>query len=164
MAGVDLVAVEGLSVSLTQPILAEIGPDMTTVPPEKDFCSWLGLAPHHDISGGKVLRSRTLKTHNRAGQAFRQAAAAVIRADCAFGAFSRRQKSRLGPAQAIVATAQKIARVVSHMFTFNVEDHAISAAEYDQHFREREIKYLQRKATKLGFTLSPSTATLQAVS
>jgi hypothetical protein len=52
-------------------------------------------------------RTRALKTHNRAGQAFRQAAASVIRADCAFGTFYHRLKSRLGPTQALVATAHK---------------------------------------------------------
>ena len=41
------------------------------------------------------------------GQVFRQAAASVIRADCAFGVFYRRLKSRLGPAQSVVATAHK---------------------------------------------------------
>lgn len=158
ITGVDLVAVPGLSVSLAQTIVSEIGTDMSRFPTEKDFCSWLGLAPHNDISGGKVLRSYTLKTHNRAGQAFRQAAAAVIRADCAFGAFYRRLKSRLGPAQAVVATAHKIARVVYHMLKYKVEYQAVTTAEYEQRFREREIKYLQHKAARLGFALSPATA------
>ncbi len=164
IAGVDLVAVHGISVSLAQIIVAEIGTDMSRFPTEKDFCSWLGLAPHNDISGGKVLRSRTLKTHNRAGQAFRQAAAAVIRADCAFGAFYRRLKSRLGPAQAVVATAHKIARVIYHMLKDKMEYRAVTTAEYEQRFREREIKYLQRKAAHLGFSLSPATAPASAVS
>ena len=39
-----------------------------------------------------------------------------------------------------------------------------SAQEYDQRSREREIRYLQRKAAKLGFTLSPSTILILAVS
>jgi hypothetical protein len=30
----------------------------------------MGLAPHNDKSGGKVLRSRTMKVRNRANQAF----------------------------------------------------------------------------------------------
>lgn len=30
----------------------------------------------------------------------------------------------------------------------------IGAAEYDQRFRERELKYLQKKAAKLGYTLA----------
>ena len=164
ICGVDLVAVHGISVSLAQTIVAEIGTDMSKFPNEKHFCSWLGLAPHNDISGGKVLRSRTLKTRNRAGQAFRLAAAAVVRADCAAGAFYRRLKSRLGPAQAIVATAHMIARIVYRMLKDQVEYENTRAAEYEQRYREREIKYLQRKAAKLGLTLFVPTSVAQAVS
>ena len=110
-AGVDLVAISGLNESTVQTILSEIGTDMTASPTDKHFGSWLGLAPHNDISGGKVLRSRTLKTHNRAGQAFRLAAQSVASSrNSAFGAFYRRICGRLGKKQAIVATAYKIAR------------------------------------------------------
>ena len=66
LTGVDLVAVHGISASLAQTILSETGTDVTKWPTEKHYCSWLGLAPHNDISGGKVLRSRTLKTDNQA--------------------------------------------------------------------------------------------------
>jgi hypothetical protein len=31
-----------------------------------------------------------------------------------------------------------------------------TATEYDQRCRERELKYLQRKAAKLGFALTPN--------
>jgi hypothetical protein len=43
----------------------------------------LHLAPHNDISGGKVLRSHVLKGQNRAAQAFRLAAQAVSKTDTA---------------------------------------------------------------------------------
>ena len=81
-------------------------------PTDKHFCSWLGLAPKHDISGGQVLRSRPRKHRNRAAQAFRMAPQSVLRADCAFGAFSRRLTWHLSPAQALVTTAHTIARTV----------------------------------------------------
>lgn len=67
LLGVDLVAVDGLNEATAQIIISEIGTDMSRWQDEKHFCSWLGLAPHTDISGGKVLRSRTLKTHNTCG-------------------------------------------------------------------------------------------------
>jgi transposase len=69
--GVDVVAIPGLHASTVQTILAEIGLDMGKWPPEKAFCAWLGLAPRPEISGGNVLRRRTLQTRNRAGQALR---------------------------------------------------------------------------------------------
>ena len=154
LTGVDLVAVEGISASLAQTILSEIGTDMTRFPTEKHFASWLGLAPHHEISGGKILRNHTLKTDNRAGQAFRQAAACVIRSQSAFGAFYRRKKAQLGPMQALVATAHKIARTVYYMLKNKVAYHDIGAEVYEQKQKDRELAFLQRKAAKLGFTLT----------
>jgi hypothetical protein len=162
IVGVDLVAVTGLSASLTQTILAEIGTDMSKWPSVKHYASWLGLAPHNDISGGKVLRSRTLKTHNRAGQAFRQAAASVTRSNSAFGAFYRRKCAQLGPAQALVATAHKIARTVYFMLKDKVPFADIGAEGYEAQQRQRELTSLQRKAAKLGFSLTPKEGTVVA--
>jgi transposase len=156
ICGVDLTAVHGVSASLAQTIVIEVGTDMTKFPNEKHFSSWLGLAPKNEISGGKILKSRTIKTRNRAGQAFRLAAGSVMRADCAFGAFYRRQKARLGPAQAAVATAHLIARVVYRMLKYKVEYEPLSLAEYERHYREQQIKYLQKKAAKFGFQLAPT--------
>jgi len=154
LTGVDLVAITGLNASTVQTIVSEVGTDMTRFPSEKHFCSWLGLAPHNDVSGGKVLRSRTLKTHNRAGQAFRMAAQSVSRSrDSVFGAFYRRMKARMGPKQAIVATAHKIARTFYHMLKHRVPYQDIGADEYDKRARDREIARLQKRAHKLGFTL-----------
>jgi transposase len=156
ITGVDLVAVHGMRDSLAQTILAQIGTDMRKWPDDKPCCSWLGLAPKNDSSGGKVLKSRTMKNRNRAAQAFRMAAQSVIRSHCALGAFYRRLKGRLGPAQALVATAHKIARTVYHMLKPRVPYHDIGAAAYNQRFREREMQYLQKKAATLGYQLLPA--------
>jgi len=155
LSGVDLAAVDGISVSIAQTIISEIGTDMSKWPTVKHFCSWLGLAPKNDITGGKVIRSRTGKTKNRAGQAFRLAANSVTRADCAFGAFYRRKKSQIGPAQALVATAHMIARTVYFMLKNKVQYIRTSANSYDQRYREQQIRYLKRRAAKLGFQLAP---------
>jgi transposase len=112
LTGVDLVAVTGISASIAQTIISEVGTDMHQFPTVKPFCSWLGLAPHNDISGGRVFRTRTLKVVSRATQAFRQAAQSVARSGSSCGAYFRVLRARLGPQQATVATAHKIARVV----------------------------------------------------
>jgi len=115
LIGVDLVAVTGLSASTVQTIISAIGTDMRRFPTVKQFCSWLGLVPRNDISGGKVLRSRTGKVVSRANQAFRMAAQAVSRTDTQVGAYYRAMRARKGPQQAIVATAHKLARTVYHL-------------------------------------------------
>ncbi len=155
LTGVDLTAVGGLEVSTAQTVLAEIGTDMSKWRTEKHFCSWLGLAPHNDITGGKVIRSRTLKTHNRAGQALKLAAQSVSRSDSALGMFYRRLKGRIGPAQAMTALAHKLARIVYHLLKHREPFLALSRDAYEQQFRERELKSLKRKAAKLGFQLAP---------
>ena len=123
----------------------------------------MGLAPHNDISGGKVLRSRTLKTHNRAGQAFRMAAQSVARSpNSAFGAFYRRMRARLGKKQAIVATAHKIARAFYHMLKYRTPFHDLGGEEYERRARERELRNLEKRAAKFGMTLVSSPAPVAA--
>ena len=155
LLGIDLVAVDGLNEVTAQIIISEIGTDMNRWADEKHFCSWLGLAPHNDISGGKVLRSRTLKTRNRAGQAFRLAAQAVGKTETAYGLFFRRMRAKHGPKKAMVATAHKIARAVYLMLKEHKPFHALSAEAYNEREREHEIARLKKKATKLGFMLAP---------
>jgi transposase len=158
LTGVDLVAIPGLNASTVQTILSEIGLDLRKWPSAKAFCSWLGLAPHHEISGGKILRRSTLNTHNRAGQAFRLAAQAVSRSHNSCGAFYRRMRARVGPKSAIVATAHKIARIVYHLLSHRTPYRDLPAAEYEQRAREREIAAVRKKAARLGLTLMESPA------
>jgi transposase len=156
ISGVDLSVVDGFGVSLAQTVIMEVGTDMSKFPSEKHFCSWLGLAPKHEISGAKVLKNKTLKTKNRAGQAFRMAAQSVKRADCVFGSLYRRLKSRLDKAQATVATAHAIARVVYRMLKYQVEYEKINVEDYEKKYKEQQMKYLKKKAAKLGFQLVPA--------
>jgi transposase len=156
LTGVDLVAIPGLHASTAQTILSDIGLDLRKWPSANAFCSWLGLAPHHEISGGTLVRRSTLKTRNR--QAFRLAAQAVSRRQHSLGAFYRRMRARLGPKSAIVATAHKIAHIVYHLLTHRTPFRDLSAAEYERRTRDREIAALRRKATRFGFTLVESPA------
>ncbi len=155
VSGVDISLVDGFGVSLAQTVILECGTDMSKFPTEKHFCSWLGVAPKHEISGNKVLKDTTLKTKNRAGQAFRMAAQSVKKAECAFGVLYRRLRARLGPAQASVATAHAIARVVYRMLKYKVEYDPLSVNEYQKQYEEQQIKYMKKRAAKLGYQLTP---------
>jgi transposase len=155
--GIDLVDIVGISESLAQTIISEIGTDMSRFPTSKHFCSWLGLAPHNDISGGKVLRSRVLKVRNRAGQALRQAAQSCSRSRSLFGAFYRARSARSSSEEAVVATAHKLARVIYHMLTNHEAFTPESIQAFDQKRQERDLKHLQKRAKALGFVLQPLT-------
>ena len=154
ICGVNPAAIHGMNTSLAQRIVVEAGSSMQQFPTEKHFCSWLGLAPKHEITGGKVQKNSTQKTHNRAGQAFRMAASAVTRSDCVFGVYYRRMKARLGAAQANVATAHKIACVFYHMLKYKVQYAPMNISDYEAQFKEKQIKYLAQKAAKFGFSLT----------
>jgi len=42
------------------------------------------------------------------------------------------------------------------MLKYKVEYEPLSVAEYEARYREKQIQYLQKKAAKLGFQLSPT--------
>jgi transposase len=151
--GVDLTAVPGLDVLSVQTILSEIGTDMSKWATVKHFTAWLGLCPRPDKSGGKVLRSHTTKTKNRANLAFRQAAAALQHSHSALGQFYRRMRTKLGTPKAITAGAHKLARIVYHLLKERVPYEAIPTAQADAQYRERMLKQLQRKAQQFGAKL-----------
>jgi transposase len=155
LCGVDVSVVAGFGVSLAQTVIMEVGTDMRQFPTEKHFSSWLGLAPKHEISGAKVLKNKTLKTKNRAGQAFRMAAHTLQRSEGVYGVMYRRLRARLGPAQATVAVAHALARVVYRMLKDKVEYAPLSVGEYEKQYEAQQLKYLQKKAAKLGYQLVP---------
>jgi transposase len=88
------------------------------------------------------------------------AAQAVSRSDNALGAYYRRMKARLGPKQAIVATAHKIARIYYHLVKNHEAFEPMDAAEFEKQFRDREVANRRRKAAKLGMTVVDSPAAL----
>ena len=68
-------------------------------------------------------------------------------------------KSRLGSAQAITATAHKIANSV--YFTLRLGRTYVDqgADWYNSQFRDRALKSLKSRALQLGFTLVPAMGT-----
>jgi transposase len=155
MTGVDLTAVDGLEAMTVQDILSEIGTDMHPWPTVKHFASWLRLSPNNKVTGGKVKQRGTLPSQNRANTAFRLAALSLARSDCALGAFYRRIRARHGAPKAITATAHKLARIVYFMLKNRQPYHDPGADYYEEQYRVRTIRNLQRKASKLGLRLEP---------
>ena len=126
MTGVDLTAIEGIDEPTALTIISEIGLDMGRWPTVKHFTSWLGLCPHHRVSGGKVLSRGTKPCANRVATALRLAASCLQRSQSALGAFFRRMKARLGTPKAITATAHKLARLI---YTHAEARHGLRAPE-----------------------------------
>ena len=153
ISGVDLTQIEGMDETTSLVILSEIGLDMTRWPTVKHFTSWLGLCPHHRVSGGKVLSRRTKPCANRAATALRLAAAALHHSQSALGAFFRRMKARMGAPKAITATAHKLARLIYTMLKYGTAYVRQGMEEYEQQYRDRMVKHMTRRAKALGYTL-----------
>jgi len=161
VAGVDLTAIEGIEESTALVVLSEIGTDMSRWPSEKHCGSWLGLAPNPRKSGGKGKSSATRPGVNRAAQALRLAAKNVQRSHSALGAFFRRIAARRGLAQAITATAYKLARLVYALLKHGTAYVAQGLEVYETAYRERVVRQGKRKAAALGLMVVEREAVAQ---
>ena len=88
----------------------------------------------------------------------RIAAVNVGRTQTALGAFYRRLAARIGKAQAVTATARKLAILFYKALRFGMmyADPGVSA--YEARYRDRLLHHLKRRAKSLGFTLVENTA------
>lgn len=154
-AGVDLTRINGLGLAAVKKILTEIGPDLSRFPTVKHFCSWLGLCPGTKISGGKVLSAKTKRSVNRVRQALKVAAMSLWHCDSALGAFYRRLCARMDKPSANTAVAHKLARMVYFMLTRGEEFVDQGQQRYEQQQLERSVAALKRRATALGFAITP---------
>jgi transposase len=150
---VNLGSLPGISSHTAFKVIAEIGLDMSRWETEKHFASWLGLCPGTKVSGGKRLSGKREPNANRAAAAFRMAASTLWRSQSALGAFHRRMKARLGGEKAVTATAHKLAKLFYQLLKYGKEYVEKGQHYYEEHYRQRTVKNLQKRAKQLGFDL-----------
>ena len=155
LTGVDLTRIDGIDAATALTLVSEIGTDLGRWPTVKHFSSWLGLCPGTKKSGGKVLSSKTQPSANWAAAALRLAATSLYRSRSALGAYLRRMSAKLGKAQAVTATAHKLARLVYSLLKHGGEYADAGQDYYERQYRERVVQNLTRRAKELGFVLVP---------
>jgi len=154
--GVDLTRIPGLNLVSVLMILSEIGTDLKKRWRNGDaFAAWLGLCPGSNISGGKVLSSRTPHVVNRVAVLLRLAALAIGRTDTCLGVFYRRMRAWHGAPKAMTATARKLAVLIYHLLTTGEEYQEPDPKQYDERVLKNKIIRLSRQAKELGFDLVP---------
>jgi transposase len=156
MTGVDLFNLPGLGADTLLTLAGEVGFDMNAWRSEKHFTSWLALCPGTKKSNGKVLSRKTKRSANRAAAAFRIAAASLARSKTALGAFYRRIKVRVGPAEAITATARKLAVLYYSLLKHGSVYVEIGQAVYEQKYQQRRLHTIQKQALAMGYQLIPA--------
>jgi transposase len=153
ITGVDLTKIPSIGASTALTIISEIGLDMTRWKSAKHFASWLGLCPGNKVSGGKRLSGKTKPCKNRVAVALRICANTLYNSDCAFGAFLRRMKSRLGSPKAITALAHKLAKLIYIMLKYGNEYVEKGVEFYEEMYRKRREASLKNKAREMGYDL-----------
>jgi len=150
---VDIVSTEGITgiseiTALT--IYSETGDNLHRFKNEKHFTSWLGLAPNTKISGGKIISSRVPKKKHYAGQVLRMAAVSLCNNKGPLGEYYRRIRSIAGRQKAVVALARKLAVIYYRMMTSKEEYNPQSLIDYQEKWRERKIRNLEKYLNKLN--------------
>jgi len=149
LLGVDLCEIEGISEITVMELVAEIGTDINQWKSEKQFTGWLNLCPNNKLSGGKIISSRLMKKKNHAGLCLRMAALTVARCKTPLGNYYRKMRGKLGGKGAVVATANKMAKIIYAMLK--------EKKPYDKSIYEKEteintikqINYYERQLAKL---------------
>ena len=85
----------------------------------------------------------------------RRAAATLHRSPTALGAFFRRVCARRGAAKAVTATAHKLAKIIYRLLKFGQPYVETGQQLYEEKYRARLLKHLQKSADALGFQLLP---------
>ena len=83
------------------------------------------------------------------------AAASLFKSQSALGAQFRRLCRRLDKPKAITAMAHKLARLIYVLLTKGTEYVDRGLAYEEERYRQRTLYYLNRRASALGFTLTP---------
>ena len=152
--GVDLTAVEGVSIQTSLAFLGEVGTDVSKFATAEHFASWLGLCPDNRITGGRTLAAHTRKVSNRLATALRMAAQSFHRSQSALGDWFRRIRAKLGTKAAVTAAAHKLARILYAMVKHRTPFEPARLGNPEQS-RARKERFLRRQAEQLGFTLTP---------
>jgi transposase len=153
--GTDLTAIPSINIGTIEVLAGEVGPDLSRFRSAAAFASWLGLCPNNQVTGGKLLSSKTKKVQSRLAGALRMAAESLCRDKSYLGEYYRRLRARLpgGAPEAITAAAHKLARIVFTLITrrqeYDESKYGVAEARNVQKQRHRLIK----QARRLGLVL-----------
>ena len=150
--GIDISVIEGVGLGLLLCLVAETGLDLTAFATDKQFASWLHLAPDLKKTGGKVISNNTRKGKNRLAHAFMHAANVIgnkKEGDYLVHFFKRIAHKR-DRTVAIVATARKLAVIVWNMLVKKKPYTPEPPAEYLSKIRQNKVRNIQQQIRKLG--------------
>jgi len=147
-----LATIPGVSDTVAQVLVAEIGLDMARFPTSGHLVSWAGLCPRMDESAGKRRSTRVrhgapwLKT-----TLVTAAWAAASSRDTYLRAQFQRLKTRRGPKKAVVAVAASILTAAYFILRDGVDYRELGTGYFDHRDRARVLRRLSRRIEALGY-------------
>lgn len=152
--GKDATKLSGITDYTWMQLLSETGTDLTRWPSEKQFTSWLGLAPGQHNSG-KLKRNKRKMGRPKAGQIFRQIAQSLLTSKrIALGAFGRRLSARKGSPVAIKSIARKLAVLYWRIMVKGMEFVEKGIQKYEEQLLAQKFRSLNRLAKELNLKVS----------
>lgn len=153
-SGRDFTALGGIEANTALLIFAELGgADVSSWKNVKEFSSWLKLCPGNNISGGKRRKSKKQQCSNYIAQALRMSAMSAKKTHSAIGAFTRRISGRTDKAKGIKAGAHKIAHMLYYMCKEGWIYFEKGEEAYENAYKQRCLKNIEKRAKDLGFKL-----------
>jgi transposase len=153
--GVNLMRIPGIGKGSLFRLLGELGHDFTDkFESYKHFCNWANLVPNNKISGGNLLSSKVPKRKNPVGQTLRVAANSLMNEKSPMGNYFRKIRSRKGHNQAIVATANKIGKIIYSMVKNQTQYDESLVQEDKTKILKMKLKRTQRELERLQKQLS----------
>lgn len=150
----QLVTIPGVSTTVAQVIISELGVDMSRFPTVGNLISWAGLCRRDDESAGKRRSTRIRKGAPWLKTALVQAAWAAIRKKGSYlQAQYYRLRSRRGPKKAIIAVAASMLTAAYFMLRDGTFYSDAGADYFEQRNQKRTTQRLVRRLQDLGYAV-----------
>ena len=151
-AAKKLEAMPGIGTKSAQAIIAEIGIDMSRFPTANHLCSWAGVVPGNNESGGKRKNAKSRKGNKHLKKTLSQSATSAIKnKNSFFHAQHQRLVVRKGSNKATIAVAHTMLIAIYHILS-GKEFKDLGADYYSQFNKEKKIWSHLKQLQKLGWT------------
>jgi len=150
----QLDAVPGVDVRSAQDIIAEVGADMSAFPSHKHLCSWAGICPGNNQSGGKRQSGKIRKSNKWLKAALIRCAHAAGRSkDTYLGTQFRRFVGRKGAQRAAVVVAHSILESIFFILRDGVDYQEMGPTYFDQVNKEHIVRQYKKRLEALGLVV-----------
>jgi len=153
-----LLTVPGISRTVAEVVLAELGPDLATFPSADHLASWAGLCPGNHESAGKSRGGRARKGNRWLRTMLVQAAWGASRSKGTYlQAQFRRLSARRGRKRALVAVAHSLLGIIYHVLKEGAVYQELGGDYFDRLQGDRLTRHLVKRLESLGHrvTLEP---------